>query len=94
MTPWKVTMHCRSNDGGTVADRENRRILIDPAKTMEIMVFGGQAFSAAITLGATSALTAIVEGIVLIERELAASAGLPDWPAVEICAAPVNLRDA
>jgi hypothetical protein len=92
MTPWKVTMHCRSNDGGTVADSENRRIIIDPAKTMEVMVFGPQAFSVSITLGATSALTAIVEGIVLINRELVLG-NLPAWPAVEICASPVNLRD-
>jgi len=90
MTPWKVTMHCRSNDGGTISDTENRRIIIDPAKTMEIMVFGPQAFSVSITLGATSALTAIVEGIVLINRELVLG-NLPDWPAVEICAGPLEI---
>jgi len=90
MTPWKVSMHCRSNDGGTVADKENRRIVIDESKTMEIMVFGPKAFSAVVTLGATSALTAIVEGIVAINRELAV-ADLPKWPAVEICAEPVEL---
>jgi len=90
MNPWKVTMHCRSNDGGTVPDKENRRIILDPQRTMEIMVFGGSGFSAVITLPATSALAAIVEGIVAINRELVLST-LPAWPAVEICAEPLEI---
>lgn len=87
---WKVTMHCRGQEGDypPLADKESRRVVLGVRKTLVIRVLGDLAFSAALELPATSALTAVVEGVVLINWEIAQE--MPDWPVVEICAEPVD----
>ena len=94
MKAWKVTMHCRGHEEDwPLDDGANSRIVLARDQIMTLTVLGEHAFSATLELPAKSALLAIVEGLVLINRELP-RLNMPDWPAVEICAEPVDQGSA
>ena len=89
MTPWKVTMHCRSeHDNEALSADASGRLVLAEDKILTIRVLGDFAFSVTLELQAASALLAIVEGLVVIAREMVRMY-MPDWPATEICAEPV-----
>jgi hypothetical protein len=90
MKPWKVTMHCHGQEGDwALSSDATCRVQLGDQQTLTIRVLGDLSFSVTLELPASSALLAIVEGLILINRELVGQ-DIPDWPAVEIKAEPVD----
>lgn len=84
-TMWKVTMRCRRNlegeDSAAEIDREMARKLSYAAG--QPVTLEQDAFEVRLLVRAVTAVSALVEGIIIMNRELV-RAGFPRWPAEDI----------